>query len=86
MRGFFVLIVLILAFVLGVLLAPAFVSATGMSDRMDQIRDAMGVCGGSNACMAAEEAAPAAEEAPATEPAAETTPAETAPAEAPPPQ
>jgi hypothetical protein len=80
MQGIVVLILLVVAFVLGMILGPAVESATNMTEQVGQMRDAMGVCGGSNACGAAEgDAAPMPEAAP-TEPAPEM-PAEEAPAE-----
>jgi hypothetical protein len=85
MQVIIVLILLVVAFVLGMVLGPAVESGMSMSEQVGQMRDAMGVCGGSNACAAAEgEAAPMTEEAP-TEPAPEM-PAEEAPAAEPPPQ
>jgi hypothetical protein len=80
MQVVIVLILLVVAFVLGMVLGPAVESGANMSEQVAQMRDAMGVCGGSNACGGAEgDMAPMPEAAP-TEPAPEM-PAEEAPPE-----
>lgn len=89
MQVVIVLILMIVAFALGVVMGPAVESGTNMAEQFGKARDAMGMCGGSNPCAAADmapaeemPAEPAMEEAPS----GEAPPAEEAPAEGAPPQ